>query len=199
MQMPFSFPLPFLICSISAGFIVLMVASISLILDLIKMRREHQEGAPSVWYRRPTASLSLHGLAFSVVVLVCVVGWIQHDILPTAIAVISMTSIAVVTDMRYLISDFRHMQRERRAGLPSVWFRRPKILKRFGSLSGFFSLLLWSLYGLYLLYALSRGITFHLDIRLVILGILVPFLFFLLSLAFSFSTAILQVRSGRSY
>ncbi len=44
MQRPFSLLLPLVICAAAAGFIVLIVASISLILDLIKMRWEYQAG-----------------------------------------------------------------------------------------------------------------------------------------------------------
>src|SRR5258708_18041291 len=69
MQSPFSLLSPFVLCAVSAGFIVLIVASIFLIRDLIKMRREYQAGAPSVWYRRPQTYLSLVGLGFSLLFL----------------------------------------------------------------------------------------------------------------------------------
>ncbi len=45
--------LPFLIFLASVGFLIFIGASIFLVRDIRAMRRDHQEGIPSIWYRRP--------------------------------------------------------------------------------------------------------------------------------------------------
>jgi hypothetical protein len=132
MQSPFSLLSPFVICAASAGFIVLIAASIFLIRDLIKMRREYQAGAPSVWYRRPMTFLCLVGIGFSLLVLLAALEWSFPAPLPFTIFTVSLIGLSVVIDSSRLISDIRNEQQERGEGFPSVWHRRPKTLREIG-------------------------------------------------------------------
>lgn len=192
MQSPFSLLSPFVLCAVSAGFIVLIVASIFLIRDLIKMRREYQAGAPSVWYRRPMTYLSLVGIGFSLLVLLAALEWSFPTPLPFTIFTVSLIGLSMVIDSSRLISDIRNEQQERGEGFPSVWHRRPKTLREIGRLIFMFGL---SLDLGYLGYALSQGIPFHWNI---IPGIFVPSLFFCLSLVLFIYAAILQMLSRHS-
>src|SRR5258708_20408021 len=66
--------LPLMTCLVIVGLPVLIVASISLIRDLTRMRRECREGVSSVWYRRPRTRSSLNLIQYSLSMLLLAFG-----------------------------------------------------------------------------------------------------------------------------
>jgi len=195
MQSPFSLLSPFVICAASAGFIVLIVASIFLIRDLIKMRREYQAGVPSVWHRRPTTMLSLSVLGLTLLGFLFAFLLNLPDPLPFWILTNSLAGIAFVISCNILISDLRNVQRERREGLPSVWHRRPKTLLLIALVTFEFGPLLDVGYRGY---EQALGFPYKPIPHNIIFNDVVPSLFFFLSLVLFIYAAILQMLNRHS-
>src|SRR5258708_40250421 len=82
--------LPLMICLVIVGLPVLIVASISLIRDLTRMRRECREGVSSVWYRRPRTRSSLKWIGYSLAMLLLAFGPGMAAFFPPGISFISM-------------------------------------------------------------------------------------------------------------
>ncbi len=194
--------LPLMTCLVIVGLPVLIVASISLIRDLTRMRRECREGVSSVWYRRPRTRSSLKWIGYSLAMLLLAFGPGMAAFFPPGISFISMAgttfvavSIILVINSSILISDLRNVQRERREGFLSVWHRRPKTLR----------LIAWVIFtsGLlldmgYLVYVGALGFPYKPFPWSIIPSVVVPVLFYLLSLVLFIYAAILQMLSRRS-
>src|SRR5260221_7648986 len=119
--------LPLMTCLVIVGLPVLIVASISLIRDLTRMRRECREGVSSVWYRRPRTRSSLKWIGYSLAMLLLAFGPGMAAFFPPGISFISMagtTFVAgnkiLVVHRNILILSLRNVQPERPERFRSV-------------------------------------------------------------------------------
>ncbi|HLG64537.1 MAG TPA: hypothetical protein VKY19_21545 [Ktedonosporobacter sp.] len=136
--------LPFLIFLFTGTLLTLVIATVSLFVDLRKIQQEQQEDLGTIWYQQPKIHRHLKWIGRSLFLLLFVGAFTfcltAH--VPLWLLVISEAGIGFIGVGSRLIFDLIKVQQSPRRRVQLVWYRQPQILKRMGKSARFIGLLL---------------------------------------------------------